>query len=77
MLKVPKYLQERFGSLELSSDLIDDCKYLLYFKNGWGLEDTPLLTCVPVKSKKEALQFLKEAVHGEYNENIGGYVVKN
>ena len=57
-LKVPKYLEERFGALEVEGGLIDDCKYMLYFKDGWALGD---YTSVPVRSKKEAIEYLRDA----------------
>jgi len=57
-LKVPKYLEERFRALEPESGLIEDCKYMLYFAKGWALGDN---TSVPVKSKKEAIEYLKDA----------------
>jgi hypothetical protein len=57
-LKISKDLEERFGCLEPASDLIEDCKYILYFAPGWGCGDYP---DVPVKSKAEAIQYLKNA----------------
>jgi hypothetical protein len=61
-IKVPKYLEERFDRLEAESELIEDCKYILYFAKGWALGDFP---DVPVKSKKEAIKYLKDA--NKYN----------
>jgi len=57
-MKIPKKYEERFGSLVQEPDLIDDCKYMLYFADGWEYAD---YNSVPVKSKKEALEFLKMA----------------
>ena len=57
-LKVPKKYLERFACLEREYDLIDGCKYMLYFKDGWALQD---FTNVPVFSKKEALEFIRNA----------------
>lgn len=57
-LKVPKKYQERFAKLEAEEGLIEDCKYMLYFAKGWALGDFP---DVPVKSKAEAIRYLKEA----------------
>lgn len=57
-LKVPKKYLERFACLEREYDLIDGCKYMLYFKDGWALQD---FTNVPVFSKKEALYFIRNA----------------
>lgn len=63
-MKLPKYLQERFGKLEREEGLIDNCKYILYFADGWGMYEgyeEPSITA-PVRSKKEAIKYLKEAV---------------
>ena len=57
-LKLPKYLEERFGALEREDGLIDDCPYMLYFAWGWCWDED--YWCLPVKSKKEAIRFLKE-----------------
>lgn len=57
-LKLPKNLVERFGSLEAESGLIDGCKYMLYFADGWCWSED--YWAIPVKSKKEAIDFLKE-----------------
>lgn len=57
-LNVPKKYLERFACLERDYDLIDDCKYMLYFRDGWAMAD---YISVPVKSKKEALECLKNA----------------
>lgn len=55
---IPKKYQERVYSLEREYDLIDDCKYILYFKYGWSWAG---YSSLPVKSKKEALEFIKDA----------------
>lgn len=58
-LNVPKKYKKYFGSLEAEPGLIDDCKYMLYFAPGYAWEGE--YPCMPVKSKKEALDFIKEA----------------
>lgn len=56
-LNVPKKYEKYFGSLEREGDLIDDCPYMLYFADGYAyMGEYP---CMPVKSKKEALEFLR------------------
>lgn len=63
-LKVPKKYQKYFGKLEAEGGLIDDCKYMLYFADGYAyMGEYPVF---PVKSKKEALEFLRqgEPEHG-------------
>ena len=64
---VPIKYRERVARLEREYDLIDDCKYMLYLNKNWywGIDDW----CVPVKSKKEALQFIKDAYYEERDED--------
>lgn len=57
-LKLPKYLQERFKKLEPEGGLIDDCKYMLYFSYDWCWGED--YQAMPVKSKAEAIEYLKE-----------------
>lgn len=68
-LKVPKKYEKYFGSLEREPDLIDECQYMLYFADGYAwVGEYP---CVPVRSKKEALQYLREADREEgYEEKV-------
>lgn len=61
-MKVPKKYEERFYKLEQGEDLIDGCKYILYFAAGWSWDG---YSNIPVKSKKEALQFIREATREE------------
>ena len=56
---VPKKYQERVASLEREYDLIDDCKYMLYLNEDWCWDDD--YWCFPVKSKKEALEYIRQA----------------
>lgn len=59
-LNVPKKYRKYFESLEMENGLGDNCKYMLYFANGYGYMGE--YSCVPVRSKKEALYFLKSAM---------------
>lgn len=56
---IPKKYQERVQSLEREDGLIDDCKYMLVFNDNWCWDED--YCSIPVKSKKEALEFIKEA----------------
>lgn len=58
-MKLPKKYQERVEKLERENGLIDNCKYMLYFNDNWCWDED--YCCIPVKSKKEALEFIKEA----------------
>ena len=44
--------------IERESGLIDDCKYMLYFKNGWNWMGYDAL---PVRTIKEAMEYINEA----------------
>ena len=67
-LNIPKKYQERFGKLEIASW---DCeqKYYLYFAEGWGYllgsGRDDIYGCIPVASKKEAIEYLRDAVKVE------------
>lgn len=56
---VPKKYRERVASLEAEAGLIDDCKYMLYFNQDWCWSED--YWSLPVRSKKEALEFIREA----------------
>ena len=56
---IPKKYQERVKGLEVEGGLIDDCKYMLYFNENWCWSED--YWAIPVKSKKEALEYIKEA----------------
>ncbi len=58
-LKVPNKYQKFFGSLEVNDGTYEDCKYVLYFADGYAYEgEYPIWF---VNSKKEALECLKDA----------------
>lgn len=56
---IPKKYRERLESLERVGGLIGGCKYILYFNHNWCWDEE--YWSIPVKSKKEALRFIKEA----------------
>ena len=56
---IPKKYRERVEKLERENGLIDDCKFMLYFNSNWCWDED--YWTLPVKSKKEALRFIKEA----------------
>lgn len=72
-LNVPKYLEERFYNLELDPYLAEDMgKYILYFAEGWGypMGAHEYWSSIPVMSKKEAIEFLKEAEKVDNQEEL-------
>jgi hypothetical protein len=56
---IPKKYLERVDRVEAEDGLIDDCKYMLYFKDGWAYEGE--YWCLPCKSKKEILEFVRDS----------------
>lgn len=56
---IPVKYRERVASIEAESGLIDDCKYMLYFDKDWCWSDD--YWAIPVKNKKEALDFIRNA----------------
>lgn len=72
-LKVPKYLEERFDRLEPDGYLDPEMgKYVLYFKEGWGypMGANEYWESIPVMSKKEALEYLRDAEKPENKEDL-------
>lgn len=57
--RLPQKYYERFYMLEKDSDLIDDCKYMLYLDNGYKVLDD--CDIIPVKNITEAIQFIKDS----------------
>lgn len=67
-LNVPKKYSKYFGKLESEDGLIDDCKYMLYFAEGYAyMGEYPIMPCT---SKKEALEFLKCGEEEKGYENL-------
>lgn len=56
-IKIPASLKERFRALEKADDLIDGCKYILILEDGWEFQEGGMH--LPVRSKKEAIEFLR------------------
>lgn len=67
-LNVPNYLKERFYKLEPDSSLdVEMGRYILHYANGWAypMGAGEYWNTIPVMNKKEAIEFLKEAVRVE------------
>ena len=56
---LPEKYHDRIGSIKEEDGLIDDCKYMLYLKNGWKCGDG--CSSVACKSITEAIGFVKES----------------
>ena len=57
--RLPKKYHERVEKLEVENGLTDDCKYMLYFKNGWKFHGE--YETVPVRNITEAIEFIKDS----------------
>lgn len=58
--RLPLKYHDRFTQVVKEDGLIDDCKYMVYFCENWGWGGC---SSVPVKSKREAIKFIKESVY--------------
>lgn len=56
---LPKKEWDKVERLEQEDDLIDDCKYMLYWSSNYTDGDE-YSGCYPVKSISEAARFVKE-----------------
>ena len=57
--RLPKKYHDRVDRLEVEDGLIDDCKYMLYLKDGWKWSDGyPTVAC---RSITEAIGFIKDS----------------
>lgn len=59
--RLPKKYHNRVENIERESDLIGDCKYMLYFAEGFIDENNYGYSC-PVKSITEAIDIIKHCI---------------
>lgn len=57
--RLPKKYWERVNCIQEESDLIDNCKYMLYLAAGWSWGGD--YSSIPVKSVSEAIRFIKDS----------------
>lgn len=55
---IPRKYRERVKSVETEDELIDGCKYMVYFADGWAYGE---FLSIPCKSKDEVLEFVRKA----------------
>lgn len=55
---LPKKYHDRVKNIEAEDDLVDDCKYMLYFADEYIDEDL-FGSCYPVKNISEAIKIIK------------------
>ena len=58
--RLPKKYHERFKMIEAEDDLVDDCKYMLYWNEPWTDDGKwGVGSSFPVKSITEAVKYIK------------------
>ena len=57
-MKIPKKHQNKIKSIEKESGLIDDCKYMVYLKE--GIEHDVFGDSFPIKNGKELQEIMSE-----------------
>lgn len=62
LAKLPKKYHDRIRALEKEDDLIDDCRYMLYWTDKYT-DGECYGSCFPVRSIQEAVDFVKESLH--------------
>jgi len=60
MIKTTKKQSLMIDSIEVENGLIDDCKYMVYLKDGF--EHECFGNSFPIKNQKEFNEFMKEIV---------------
>ena len=57
--RLPKKYHDRVKEIEAEADLVDDCKYMLYFSDDY-IDDDYYGYCYPVRSINEAIKIIKD-----------------
>ena len=60
MRRLPKEYRWMVKDMIPQADLVDDCKYMLYFTDGVKFAGYEDMYCFPVKSVTEAISVLKD-----------------
>lgn len=60
--RLPKKYHDRVRNIEEEGDLIDDCKYIVYYSENYTDGDC-YGSSYPVKSITEAIDFIKNILH--------------
>ena len=59
--RLPKKYHDRVYDFIFENDLIDDCKYMLYYTNAYT-DGECIGSCYPVRSISEAIDFIKNSL---------------
>lgn len=62
LARLPKQYRDRVWNLTKEDDLIDDCRYMLYWTKDYT-DGECYGSCFPVRSIQEAVDFVKESLH--------------
>lgn len=62
LARLPKQYHDRVRCLTKEDDLIDDCRYMLYWTDKYT-DGECYGSCFPVRSIQEAVDFVKESLH--------------
>lgn len=57
-MKIPKKYEAQIASIESEGGLIDDCKYMVYLKDGF--EQYAFGDSFPIKNRKELDEFMED-----------------
>lgn len=60
--KLPKKYHERVSDFEQEDDLVDDCKYMLYYSDDYT-DGECAGSCYPVRTISEAIDFIKNSIY--------------
>ena len=60
--KLPKKYHDRVDNFELEDDLVDDCKYMLYYSDNYT-DGECYGSSYPVKSITEAIDYIKNSLY--------------
>ena len=59
--RLPKQYRDRVDNLIAEDGLVDDCKYMLYYTDGYT-DGECVSSCYPVRSISEAIYFIKNCI---------------
>ena len=60
--RLPKKYHDRVDNFELEDDLVDDCKYMLYYSENYT-DGECYGSSYPVKSITEAIDYIKNSLY--------------
>ena len=60
--RLPKKYHERISDFEQEDDLVDGCKYMIYYSDDYT-DGECAGSCYPVRSISEAIDFIKNSIY--------------